>query len=221
MKNEADTKQQHKEAKWSEWLLTCTGIRDERESHAAHPNRRLAPRISRTFCSEELSLSGTCCIFDERTQPMYTIDIDIFCSNVNIHFSSSELMEKIRCIKRLHKSGCSCNYNDTCARDEFTPRFFSRQDIINNNNINTSLATGIELLFYGTIGWIKIPHDQVHASVVATLPWFWPWYNSNDISPLLYPLDAIHDKDFDLSVQINISRRRQYNNQYKFQVQMK
>ena len=160
-------------------------------------------------------------IFDERTQPMYTIDIDIFCSNVNIHFSSSELMEKIRCIKRLHKSGCSCNYNDTCARDEFTPRFFSRQDIINNNNINTSLATGIELLFYGTIGWIKIPHDQVHASVVATLPWFWPWYNSNDISPLLYPLDAIHDKDFDLSVQINISRRRQYNNQYKFQVQMK
>ena len=47
-------------------------------------------------------------------------------------------------------------------------------------------ATGISIRLRKQFNWIDIPHDQVFdCELTSKFPWFWPWYNTNDLSLLL------------------------------------
>ena len=85
---------------------------------------------------------------------------------------------------------------------------------------NTHLfETGISILKYDQHDWIDVPHDQVkNCEIVSMLPWFWPWYNLNDLSLLLPP--PIQEPEFNVEFGITIVKRESDNEPYKYEFAM-
>ena len=137
----------------------------------------------------------------------YRINIDIYCSNMEIYCCRPKNMKNIRRIKRLHSKECYCS--TTSPNRPYTNKFSAHAG---------TDPTGISILPDNQKDWIDIPHNQVHTSIVATLPWFWPWYNSNDLS-LLHSLE-FEDETFGLKTQVILTRRKENTNYYCFQVKM-
>ena len=131
----------------------------------------------------------------------------------------------IESIEKCHKSTCHCSLHyDHQARQIDTsssggvPRDVAYRIGSQERDICTD---GVRINLVDRYPSIYIQSSHLTTHEISKLPWFWPWYDHNDIRPF-HPngfesiMDQIEDLD---TTRFVIARRKRHRNRFSFELE--